>query len=71
MVHKKLISLLFLVFGLSLLYFGVREIYVITAYLDSLIPITPDTETKIYIILGTAASVAGFAGIIRDKIIDI
>ena len=69
MVHKKLISLLFLVLGLSLLYIGGRDIYVISSYLDSLVPITPDTETKVYIIMGTAASVAGFAGIIRDKII--
>ena len=71
MVHKKLISLLFLLLGLSLLYFGVREIYVISEYLDSLIPITPDTETKIFIIMGAAASIAGFVGIIRDKIIDL
>ena len=70
MIHKKVISLLFLGLGISLLYFGIREIYVITAYLDSLIPITPDTETKIFIIVGAAASVAGFVGIIRDKIID-
>jgi hypothetical protein len=71
MVHKKIISLLFLIFGLTLLYFGVEEIYLITAYLDSIVPITPDTETKVLIILGAAASISGFVGIIRDKTIDI
>lgn len=71
MIHKKLISLLFLILGLTLLYFGVEEIYLITAYLDSIVPITPDTETKVFIILGAAASISGFVGIIRDKTIDI
>lgn len=41
----------------------------ISAYFDSFVPITPDTETKILIIVGTAASVSGFVGIIRNKII--
>ena len=71
MVHKKIFSLLFLIIGLTLLYFGVKEIYLITAYLDSIVPITPDTETKVLIILGAAASISGFVGIIRDKTIDI
>jgi len=69
MVHKKIISLLFLLLGISLIYIGLREIYVISAYLDSIVPITPDTETKLFIIVGAAASVSGFVGIIRDKII--
>lgn len=69
MVHKKIISLLFLLLGISLIYIGLREIYVISAYLDSIMPITPDTETKLFIIIGAAASVSGFVGIIRDKII--
>lgn len=71
MLHKKIVSLLFLLLGISLLYFGVYEVYLLSAYLDSLVPITPDTETKLMIILGAAASVSGFVGIIRDKTINI
>lgn len=71
MLHKKIVSLLFLLLGISLLYFGVYEVYLLSAYVDSLIPITPDTETKLMIILGAAATVSGFLGIIRDKTIDI
>jgi hypothetical protein len=71
MVHKKIFSLFFLIVGLTLLYFGVEEIYLITGYLDSIVPITPDTETKVFIILGAAASISGFVGIIRDTTIDI
>jgi len=70
MLHKKIISFLFLLLGISLLYIGVHEVYLISAYLDSIVPITPGTETKLMIILGTAASVSGFVGIIRDKTID-
>lgn len=69
MIHKKIVSLLFLFLGISLIYIGLKEIYVISAYFDSFVPITPDTETKILIIVGTAASVSGFVGIIRNKII--
>lgn len=71
MLHKKIVSLLFLLLGISLLYFGVYEVYLLSAYLDPLVPITPDAETKLMIILGAAASVSGFVGIIRDKTIDI
>ena len=71
MIHKKIISALFLILGLMLLYVGVREIYIISAYLSSIVPITPDTETRLMIILGAAASVSGFVGIIRDRTIDI
>lgn len=70
MLHKKIVSLFFLLLGLSLLYVGVYEVYLLSAYIDSLIPITPDTETKLMIILGIAASVSGFVGIIRNKTID-
>lgn len=71
MVNKKIVSLFFLLFGMCLLYLGIREIYVISTYFNSIVPITPDTETKIFIVLGAAASVSGFVGIIRDKTIDI
>lgn len=71
MVHKKIVSLLFLLLGISLLYFGMKDIHVITAYLHSIVPITPDSETKIFIIAGTASLIAGFVGIIRDKTIDV
>lgn len=71
MIHKKIISTLFLILGLMLLYVGIREIYIISTYLNAIVPITPDTETRLMIILGAAASVSGFVGIIRDKTIDI
>lgn len=71
MLHKKIVSLLFLFLGISLLYIGVYEVYLLSVYLDSLVPITPGTETKLMIILGSATSVSGFVGIIRDKTIDI
>ena len=71
MLHKKTISLLLLILGLSLIYIGLEEIYVISSYFSSIVPITPDTETKLLIILGAAASVSGFVGIIREKTIDI
>jgi|AntRauTorckE6833_2_1112554.scaffolds.fasta_scaffold06209_4 hypothetical protein len=71
MVHKKIVSLLFLLLGLSLLYIGIREVYLISAYLDSIIPISPNTETRLMIIFGAAASISGFVGIIRDKTIEV
>jgi len=71
MLHKKIVSFLFLLLGLSLLYVGVYEVYLLSVYLDTLIRITPDTETKVMIVLGAAASISGFVGIIRDKTIDI
>jgi uncharacterized membrane protein len=71
MIHKKLVSLLFLLLGLTLLYIGIREVYLISTYLDSIIPMTPDTETRLLIILGAAASIFGFVGIIRDRTIEV
>lgn len=71
MLHQKIFSLLFLLLGISLLYIGIKEVYLLSDYLDSLIPITPDTESKLMIILGAAASISGFVGIIRDKTLDI
>ena len=71
MIHKKIISFLFLILGLMLLYVGVGEIYLISAYLDAIVPISPDTETRLMIILGAAASISGFVGIIRDKTIEV
>jgi hypothetical protein len=71
MIHKKLVSLLFLLLGLTLLYIGIREVYLISTYLDSIIPMTPDTETRLLIILGAAASISGFVGIIRDRTIEV
>lgn len=71
MIHKKIVSLLFLLLGITLLYIGIEEIYLLSAYLNELIPITPDTETRLMIILGAAASISGFVGIIRDKTIEI
>jgi uncharacterized membrane protein len=53
------------------LYVGVGEIYLISAYLDAIVPISPDTETRLMIILGAAASISGFVGIIRDKTIEV
>jgi len=56
---------------LTLLYIGIREVYLISTYLDSIIPMTPDTETRLLIILGAAASIFGFVGIIRDRTIEV
>lgn len=71
MIHKKIVSFLFLLLGISLLYLGFREIYFITAYFNSIFTISPATETKLMIILGAAATISGFVGMIRDKTIEI
>ncbi|WP_340103744.1 DUF3185 family protein [Rhodohalobacter sp. 8-1] len=71
MIHKKIISLLFLLLGITLLYIGIEEIYLLSTYLNKLIPIKPDTETRLMIILGAAASISGFVGIIRDRAIEV
>lgn len=71
MLHKKVVSLLFLLLGISLLYIGIKEIYLLTVYLDSIVPFTPNTESKLMIIFGAAASISGFVGIIRDRAIEI
>lgn len=71
MIHKKIVSFLFLLLGISLLYLGIREVYLLTTYFNSLFTISPDTETKLMIILGSAAAISGFVGIIRDRTIEI
>lgn len=71
MIHKKIVSFLFLLLGISLLYLGFREVYLITTYFNSIFTISPATETKLLIILGAAAAVSGFVGMIRDRSIDI
>lgn len=67
MLHKKIVSSLFLLLGITLLYIGVKEVHLLPTFFDSLIQISPDTETKLMIILGVAASISGFVGIIRDR----
>ncbi|MFO7848262.1 MAG: DUF3185 family protein [Balneolaceae bacterium] len=71
MVHKKLVSLLFLFLGVTLFTLGYREILLLSTYLSPLVTLTPDTETKVLLIFGAAASISGFVGLIRDKTIDI
>ena len=71
MIHKKIISLLFLLMGLSLFALGYNEVLLLGRYLNPLVGLTPETETKLLLIFGAAASVSGFVGLIRDKTIDI
>lgn len=71
MFHKKLVSLFILLLGLSILFAGISDLQMISSDYNTLVPISPETETKILIILGAAASISGFSGLLRDKTIEI
>lgn len=69
MNHKKIVSFIILLLGLSLLYAAHSEFKVLSSEYNPLFNVTPNTEIRWLIILGVAASVSGFLGLIRNKII--
>jgi len=69
MSQKKLISLFFLLLGLSLLYAGVEEYRILSSSYNPLFTISPGNETRAMIIVGIATAVSGFLGMLREKVI--
>lgn len=69
MSQKKMISLFFLLLGLSLLYAGVQEYRILSSSYNTLFSISPANETRAIIIIGVAISISGFVGLLRDKVI--
>lgn len=69
MNHKKIVSFIVLLLGLSLLYAAHSEFKILSSEYNPLFNITPDSEIRWLTILGVAASVSGFLGLIRNKII--
>ncbi|MEX0660223.1 MAG: DUF3185 family protein [Balneolaceae bacterium] len=68
MNQKKIFSLVVLICGLALLWIGYKDYQLLSSQYNPLFDISPDKETKWYLIIGIAASVGGFIGIIRDEI---
>ncbi|NBC27386.1 MAG: DUF3185 family protein [Bacteroidetes bacterium] len=69
MTRKQLISLLLLLLGVILLTTGVQEFRLLSSSYNTLFTITPQQEIQVLMILGVAATVAGFVGLIRDKVL--
>lgn len=69
MTPKKLVSLFFLLLGLSLLYAGVQEYRILSSSYNPLFTISPGNETRAMLIVGAAAAVSGFVGLLRKKVI--
>lgn len=69
MSQKKLISLFFLLLGISLLYAGVHEYRILSSSYNPLFTISPGNDTRAMLIVGVAASVSGFVGLMREKVI--
>jgi len=69
MSQKKLVSLFFLLFGLSMIYAGIQEFRILSSSYNPLFTITPDNEIRGMIIIGIAASVSGFLGLLRKKVL--
>jgi len=69
MDRKKLFSLFIVILGLTLIYIGYRDYQILSSQYNPLFMVSPDNETKWFIIIGIAATVGGFIGIIRDEIL--
>lgn len=69
MSQKKMVSLFFLLFGLSLIYAGVQEFRILSSSYNPLFTISPDNDIRAMIIVGAATTVSGFVGLIRKKVI--
>lgn len=69
MTRKQLISLLLLLLGVILLTTGVQEFRLLSSSYNTLFTITPQQEIQVLMILGVAATVAGFVGLIRDNVL--
>ncbi|NBB77353.1 MAG: DUF3185 family protein [Bacteroidetes bacterium] len=62
---KKIISTIFLVGGLILLYFGYQEYQSFASEMKEMFTGTPSSEAKWMIIGGAAAAIAGLTGLLR------
>ena len=69
MSQKKIVSLFFLLFGLSLIYAGVQEFRILSSSYNPLFTISPDNDIRAMIIVGTATTVSGFVGLFRKRVI--
>jgi len=69
MSQKKIVSLFFLLFGLSLIYAGVQEFRILSSSYNPLFNISPDNDIRAMIIVGTATTVSGFVGLLRKRVI--
>lgn len=68
MDQKKIFSLIVLICGLVLLWMGYKDYQLLSSQYNPLFDISPDNETRWFFIIGIAASVGGFIGIVRDEI---
>jgi hypothetical protein len=66
--QSKSLPVLIMITGLVLLWFGNQEYQLFQAEVESYVSARPDNRTLWLIILGTAASIAGALGLIRDRI---
>lgn len=66
---KKVLSLIILVIGLFMILVARQEYLVFSSEYNPLFNVSPDSEIKWLFILGIAAIVGGFTGLIREKIV--
>lgn len=59
-----------LIAGLSLLWMGNRELVLFQETLPAYLSLRPETSTIWLLIFGTASSVAGITGLLRDRYSD-
>lgn len=64
----KAISAALLIGGLILLYFGYQESQSVAGEVEEFVTGSPDQNTMWMIIGGAAAAIAGFVGLLKDRI---
>ena len=67
-IQSKAVPALILITGVVLLWLGNQEFQQFQAEVENYVTARPDNRTVWLIIFGTAASIAGVIGLIRDRL---
>lgn len=67
-IQSKAVPALILITGVALLWLGNQEFQQFQAEVENYVTARPDNRTVWLIIFGTAASIAGVIGLIRDRL---